>query len=292
MVTLRLSVFRGHELVANVVDGPTALMGKRVVAEINISCGECHRCIEDRPRHCENRRALGIHGRDGGFAELIAVPTANLSPIPESITDDAAVFVEPLAAAMRIGEQVDLNGVDRALVVSAGKLGQLVARALLRVGCAVTIVERHPAHSAALLELGVDLWQPAIRQQPYRPDPPDPPDPQAPQDRPAGRFDLPVECTGNPGGFEIARRALRPEGTLVLKSTYNNALECNATALVVDEIRVVGSRCGPFEPAIQALAAGEIDIKPLIEACYPLAEAPAAFEHAAQPGALKVLIEI
>lgn len=259
----------GHEFVGRVVDGPDPLRGRRVVGEINASCGSCVHCAAGRPRHCSERTVLGIVGRHGAFADYLALPAANLHPVPDTLTDDAAIFVEPLAAALRIREQVELGPDDRVLIVGDGKLAQLVARGLAPSGCQLTVLGRHARKLALLRHLELE----AVLEAPNR------------------LFDVAVDCTGNAGGFAIARAALRPQGKLVLKSTYAGDLTVDASAIAVDEIEIIGSRCGPFGPAIDMLAAG-LDVAPLIEARYVLGDAIAAFEHAGRRGALKVLVDI
>jgi threonine dehydrogenase-like Zn-dependent dehydrogenase len=262
----------GHEFVGVVEAGPSEFMGRRVVGEINAVCGKCPACRGDRRNHCENRTVLGIVGRDGAFAEYLTLPIDNLHLVPEHVSDDQATFTEPLAAALEIQQQIDVSATDRVLVVGDGKLGQLIARTLALTGCDLTVLGRHAEK--------LDLLKPhgnAI-------DDPNSVEPAA--------FDITVECTGNADGFATARRALRPRGTLVLKSTYAGDLTFDASALVVDEIMLVGSRCGPFAPALELLANGTIDVTPLVHARYELKEGIDAFEHAVRPGVLKVLLEV
>jgi len=261
----------GHEFVATVERGPRELVGRRVVGEINAVCGECATCRRGHPTHCERRTVLGIVGRDGAFAQFLTLPLRNLHEVPDGLDDEVAVFTEPLAAALEIGEQIVIGPGDRVLVAGDGKLGQLVARSLALTGCELTVVGHHE-HKLALLEAA------GIRALHER------------DLAPAGS-DVAVECTGNPEGFALARRALRPRGTLVLKSTYAGRLTVDASALVVDEIRLVGSRCGPFAPALRLLHEGQIDPGPLVEARYPLARSVEAFAHAARPDALKILVK-
>ncbi len=261
----------GHEFVGRVEEGPEELVGRRVVGEINAVCGECATCRAGRPTHCERRTVLGIVGRDGAFAERLILPVENLHPVPDAVSTDAATFVEPLAAALEIREQVAIEPSDRALVVGDGKLGLLIARTLALTGCRLTVAGRHPEKLALLEATGAATT--------------------TGEDVESGRFDLAVECTGNPDGFALARRALRPRGTLVLKSTYAGKLSVDASALVVDEITLVGSRCGPFPPALGLLAESRVEVEDLIAARYPLAEGLAALEHARRRGTLKVLLE-
>lgn len=262
----------GHEFVGVVEEGPRDLIGRRVVGEINISCGTCDTCVRGHGTHCENREVLGIKGRDGAFADYLTLPSINLHPVTDGLSDDAATFVEPLAAALQIQEQVSIPPESRVLVVGAGKLGQLIAQTLVLTGCRLHLVGRRqqevplPNGESIRVELATAV--------------------------PLGGFDIAIECTGNQEGFEIARRALRPRGVLIMKSTYAGRLEIDASSLVVDEITLIGSRCGPFAPALRLLAEKLVDPKPLIGARYPLAAGLRALEKAQEPGAHKVLLEI
>jgi threonine dehydrogenase-like Zn-dependent dehydrogenase len=261
----------GHEFVGEVAEAEDAsLIGRRVVGEINIVCGFCSACRAGRPTHCENRTVAGIRGRDGVFAEYLTLPAVNLHCVPESVPDEAAVFAEPLAAALEIQEQAAVRPSARVLVVGAGRLGQLVAQTLALTGCDLSVVARHPRQQELLAERRIPIVAEDVI--------------------PPKAFDLAVEATGAPGGFELARRALRPRGTLVLKSTYAGAFAVDLSALVVDEVTVVGSRCGPFGAALRLLERRAVDPTPLIDAEYPLSRAIEAFERAGQPGTLKVLL--
>ncbi len=260
----------GHEFVGEVESGPAVWRGQRVVAEINAVCGHCALCRRGLPRHCAQRSVLGIQDRNGAFAEYLTIPKANLHRVPESLPTATATFTEPLAAALEVVEQVPIGPGDRVLVIGAGKLGQLIAQVLDRTGCALRVAGGHPRKLALLRERGIE----SIAVEAIGP----------------GEFDVVVECTGCAEGFAIARRGLRPRGTLVLKSTYPGTLEVDATSLVVDEVSLVGSRCGPFAPALRLLAEGSIEVEPLIDATYPLSQGIAAFAHARRPGALKVLL--
>jgi threonine dehydrogenase-like Zn-dependent dehydrogenase len=262
----------GHEFVGIVEQGSSQLVGKRVVGEINAACGKCRFCLSAQPTHCENRTVLGIVNRNGAFAEYLTLPEQNLHPVPDNVTTDVASFTEPVAAALEIQQQVLIRPDDRVLVVGDGKLGQLVAQTLALTGCDLLAVGRHQHKLANLAARGIKTGLA-----------------DAVTDR---AFDLSVECTGNQEGFAIARRALRPRGTLVLKSTYAGHLTFDASSLVVDEITLIGSRCGPFAAAIEVLAAGKVDVEPLIQARYPLSEGLKAFARAQERGVLKVLLEI
>ena len=262
----------GHEFVGVVEQGPSALVGRRVVGEINAVCGACGACLAGRRTHCERRTVLGIVSRHGAFAEYLILPAENLHPVPDAVSSDAAVFTEPLAAALEIQEQVPIGLRDRVLVVGDGKLGQLVAQTLALTGCALLVVGRHDGKLAVLAARGIETGR---------------------VDRATrGAFDVAVECTGNPEGFAVAQRAVRPRGTVVLKSTYAGALTLDASAVVVQELTLVGSRCGPFAPALRLLEEERVAVEPLIQARYALRDGLVAFEQAQRPGVLKVLLEM
>lgn len=262
----------GHEFVGVVEEGPEALTGKRVVGEINAVCGDCVACRGGRSSHCERRTVLGIVNRHGVFAEYATLPVENLHVVPEAVSTDAATFVEPLAAALRIQEQVEIGPAHRVLVVGDGKLGQLVATTLRLTGCDLTVVGRHDTKLRRLRDLGIATATDGEFSGPG--------------------FDVAVECTGNAAGFEVARGALRPMGTLVMKSTYADRLSFDASALVVDEITLVGSRCGPFGWALELLEQEQVEVESLVHARYPLADGLGAIEHAQRAGVLKVLLDI
>lgn len=268
----------GHEFVGVVEAAPDpAWLGARVVGEINAFCGECETCRAGRPTHCPNRTTLGIAGRDGAFAEYLSLPLRNLHRVPDNLSDEGAVFTEPLAAALEILEQIHLRPTDRVVVLGDGKLGLLVAQ-VLAPAADVTAIGRHHEKLDILAPRGIRVSVGGADVAPGA--------------------DVVVEATGNVDGFRLARRLVRPRGTLVLKSTFAGDLGALLngegmnflSALVVDEIALIGSRCGPFAPALHLLAAGRVDVAPLIHACYPLADALAAFDHAQRAGVLKVLV--
>jgi threonine dehydrogenase-like Zn-dependent dehydrogenase len=263
----------GHEFVGTVESAPAAREweGRRVAGEINASCGACAQCRAGRRTHCETRTVLGIVNRNGAHATHLTLPIANLHEVPADLPDEIAVFTEPVAAALEIHEQVTIQASDRVLVVGAGKLGQLIAQTLATTGCRLTVAGRDPGRLEPLRTLGIATAET-----------------RAVEPRSA---DIVVECTGNPEGLEIARRAIRPRGTIVLKSTYQGRTSVDFAPLVVDEITLVGSRCGPFPPALRALAEGNVQVGHMVHARYPLAEAVRAFQHASQPGVLKVLLQ-
>lgn len=262
----------GHEFVGDVVESPDATwIGARVVGEINAACGSCEACLNNRRTHCENRTVLGIVNRDGVFAEYTTLPLENLQRVPDSVSDEAAVFTEPLAAALEIQQQIQIQPTDRVLLIGAGRLGQLIAQTLALTGCGLRVVARHALQQSLLTARGIKL----ISEEEIQ----------------TGRWDIVVEATGSPDGFNLARKAIRPRGTLVLKSTYKGEMSVNFSSIVVDEINIIGSRCGPFAPALRLLENKAVDPTILIAAQYKLNDALKAFDHAAQAGALKILLE-
>ena len=263
----------GHEFVGEVVEAEDASwIGERVVGEINVVCNECEQCLNERPTHCENRTVLGIINRDGTFAEFTTLPIANLHRVPASVPDEMAVFTEPLAAALEIQQQIQINPSDRVLLVGAGRLGQLIAQTLALTGCDLRVVARHKHQQDLLKARGIMT----ISEEEIKP----------------WRWDVVVEATGSPSGFALARRAIRPRGILVLKSTYKGEMNVNFSSVVVDEINIIGSRCGPFEPALHLMESRQVDPTVLIATEFKLKDALKAFEHAAEPGVLKVLIDV
>jgi 2-desacetyl-2-hydroxyethyl bacteriochlorophyllide A dehydrogenase len=263
----------GHEFIGEVVEAPDLTwIGERVVGEINIHCGKCQECQAGRSSHCDSRRVLGVRNYPGVFAEYLTLPLANLHRVPSAISDEAAVFVEPLAAALEIQEQVAIQKNDRVLLVGAGRLGFLIAQTLALIGCDFMVVARQPRMRNLLAKFKI----PSI----------------LPDEVPSHKMAIVIDASGSPQGFNLARRAVRPRGTLVLKSTYAGLTQVNLSAMVVDEITLIGSRCGPFIPALSLLESGKVDPKPLIEACYPLSEGLAAFEHAGRAGTFKILLRI
>jgi threonine dehydrogenase-like Zn-dependent dehydrogenase len=261
----------GHELLGTVVDGPRPWRDTRVVAEINFACGHCANCERGLQRHCPNRRVMGILGADGAFAELVAVPLVNLHAVPEGVADEVAVFVEPLAAAFEILDQVEILPGMGCIVLGDGKLGLLVAQVLADAGARVRAVGKHDEKLRVLRERGIET----VRVENWHPE----------------TADLVVEATGTAAGFAHALAATRPRGTLVLKSTVALGAELNLAPLVINEITVIGSRCGRFAPALDALARHAVDVRPLISTRVPLAHADEALRLAAQPNTMKVLIE-
>jgi threonine dehydrogenase-like Zn-dependent dehydrogenase len=261
----------GHEFVGTVAEGPDSWPGKRVVGEINFGCGACNWCRRDLGRHCPHRRVMGILDADGAFAELVAVPVSNLHEVPVNVASDLAVFTEPLAAAFEILEQVDVEPGSEATVLGDGKLGLLIAQVLHQAGVQVLAVGKHSEKLAILEKRGIST----VRREQWN----------------GGMADLVVEATGTAKGFESAVAATHPRGTLVLKSTVAETTQLSLAPLVINEITVVGSRCGPFQPALEALATGSVDVRSLISERVPLSDAADALRLAAEPGMMKVLID-
>jgi threonine dehydrogenase-like Zn-dependent dehydrogenase len=261
----------GHEFVGSVSDGPAELIGKRVVGEINFGCGQCDACRRDLSRHCPNRSVLGILNAEGAFAEYLSVPRENLHVVPANVSDEEAVFTEPLAAAFEILTQIQVNPGDDILVLGDGKLGNLCAQTLQLTGAKITALGKHADKLALIKKAGVRTiqlsnWQPR-------------------------QFDVVVEATGSASGFELALLAVRPRGTLILKSTIAGNHQVSLAPIVINEINVIGSRCGPFPDALAALAAKQISVAPLIDKIYSLDDGLAAVDHAARPGARKILLQ-
>ncbi|MDE2663008.1 MAG: alcohol dehydrogenase catalytic domain-containing protein [Gemmatimonadota bacterium] len=270
----------GHEFVGRVEEGSPEWVGARVVAEINVTCRSrhaeplCRSCADGRPTHCLRREAIGIHGRDGAFAEWLRAPVSNLHRVPQALPDEVAVFAEPVAAACRVLRQVEREiehgRVTRALVVGAGRLGQLVARALAIRLSGLEVAGRSERNLARARAAGLAAGPVTAVEE--------------------AAYDLVVECSGASAGFAVARRAVRPRGTVILKSTHTNELSIDISSVVVDEIRLLGSRCGPFKDALAALERGDFEVRDLIDGRLPLSAAPEAFSRAAEPGVAKVLL--
>ena len=261
----------GHEFVGVVERcADAALLGRRVVGEINCYCGTCPTCLAASPTHCPQRTTLGIWGRDGALADYCVLPVRNLHLVPDNVSDEQAVFTEPLAAALEILEQVHIQPTQRVVVLGDGKLGLLVAQVLRLSGCDLVTVGRYVDKLAILQRQGIASRLAAEGMD--------------------MKADVVVDCTGQAAGFAAARAMVKPRGTLVLKSTFQGQNEVNLTSIVVDEVCLVGSRCGPFAPALRLLAMRLVDVESLIAAIYPLDEALAAFDRGRTKGALKVLL--
>jgi threonine dehydrogenase-like Zn-dependent dehydrogenase len=263
----------GHEFVGQVVSSPSdpSWEGKRVVGDINIACGKCEMCQSGVPSHCMHRKTLGIHDWPGVFSEYLVLPLRNLHLVPDTLPDEVAVFTEPTAAACEILEQININPKDRLLIIGAGRLGQLVAQVLQTTGCDLFVVIRHQKQKELLRQNNI----------------------------PSGtieeinsiQYDVIIEATGSSEGLLLAKELIRPRGKIVLKSTYKGEISLNISPFVVDEVTLIGSRCGPFQPALKLLSEKKVNPLPLIDAVYPLHQAEQAFEHASKPGVLKILIK-
>jgi threonine dehydrogenase-like Zn-dependent dehydrogenase len=263
----------GHEFVGTVADADDPQwIGARVAGEINLACGQCALCERNLGRHCATRRVLGILGKDGCFAEYLTLPLGNLHRVPAGLSDEAACFIEPIAACYEITEQLYVSSHDRIAVLGDGKLGQLITMVLANLGAAPVLVGKHARKLELAQRRGLAI--------------------ATPEELTAKSFDLVVDATGSPSGIQHALTLLRPRGTLVLKSTYHGALTLDAAPLVIDEITVIGSRCGPFVPAIVGLASDALRPEQLIDAVYPLRDAERALQRASEPGVLKVLLQM
>jgi len=264
----------GHEFVGVVEESPDrSQIGRRVVGEINVGCGECDLCRENDPRHCPGRTVLGIRGRDGAFAEYLSLPPRNLLIVPDNISDRQAVFTEPLAAARAVLDQVEITASHRVAVIGDGKLGQLISRVIARSGCDLTLIGKHRNKLELASRAGVKTLEL-----------------DALEIGPSARFDFVVEASGSSGGFGLALDLVRPRGAIILKSTFHGAAGLDTSKIVVNEIRVIGSRCGRFENALRLLESGCVDVEPLIAREYELAGGVEAMAEAERPGTLKVLL--
>jgi threonine dehydrogenase-like Zn-dependent dehydrogenase len=261
----------GHEFVAEVVAGDPRWLGKRVVGEINIAEGDCDMCRLGIPSQCRHRTTMGIDRHQGAFADLMALTAHNLYEVPDNVSDDQAVFVEPLAAALQILEAVHIQPRQKVVVVGAGKLGLLSAQVLRLSGADVSVVVRREKPARLLAQWGI----PALSLDELEPK----------------QAQVVVDCTGNAEGFASALELVQPRGTIVLKSTYAEMPKADLTRVVIDEIRVVGSRCGPFGAALRLLSARLIDVTSLIDGRYSFDEALIAFDKAFEAGALKFILE-
>ena len=263
----------GHEFVGRVVECEDARwVGKRVVGEINVSCGECNYCLWGLGRHCPKRTVLGIVNRPGALAEFVTLPAVNLHEVPDAVPDRIAVFTEPLAAAAEILEQVKVAPGVPAAVVGDGRLGLLVAQVLRHAQAHVTVIGRHDWK----LDLACSWGLNTVR--------------ASENNLPAKSFKLVVEATGSPSGLDEALRLAAPRGTVVMKSTFRDPATFDTAKLVVDEINLLGSRCGNFTNAIDLLEGGHVQVEPLISRTFPLNAAGQAFEHLKQNSCLKVLL--
>ncbi len=264
----------GHEFLGRVEQAPfPEFIGKTVAGEINLACGNCEYCFAGLGRHCPNRTVLGIQGKDGVMAEYVTLPVRYLHVIPPDLDFRKAIFTEPLAAACEIPEQVDILPEYRILLIGDGKLAQLIARVISLRTSRLLVVGVHAGKLSLLQKLGIST----ILLQDFR-------------DRDHS-FQMVIEATGSWDGWKLALRSVRPRGFLVLKSTYAGEHPFNPAALVINEVTVIGSRCGPFKEAIYLLNKGLINPADLITACLPLPEWEKAFTVARKPDSLKVILE-
>ncbi|MBM4284669.1 MAG: alcohol dehydrogenase [Deltaproteobacteria bacterium] len=263
----------GHEFIG-VVEGPPASprLGRRVVGEINLPCGACPRCRAGLGRHCLHRQVLGLKDRDGAFAEFLILPEENLHLVPDGLSDEAAVFTEPLAAALAVAEAGAISLRSRVLVVGDGALGLLTAMALAHAGTEVTLAGHYPERLRLAEPYGVAGF--------------------LEKDLPGQDFDVVVEAGGGPGGLDLALERVRPQGVVVLKSTYAGRYHLDPAALVVPEVHLRGSRCGPFPAALRLLSGGSFDPRPLISALLPFSLGVEALDRASRKGILKVVLDM
>jgi threonine dehydrogenase-like Zn-dependent dehydrogenase len=261
----------GHEFVGVAESGPLA--GRRVVGEINCACWKCDTCRMGLPTHCPSRTVLGILNHDGAFADLIAVPQKNLHAVPDSLSDDVAVFTEPVAAAFQIPVQLTVRAKHRIAILGDGRLGNLCAQVLARFSDHVLVIGKHPEKLAILKSMGIatTLLSDAI-------------EPRS--------FDLVVDCTGSESGLPAALRLVRPRGTIVLKTTVAGQQTLAWAPFVIDEVTLVGSRCGPFDRALDALEKGHVKVEPLISDRFDLSRGLDALARAQTKGILKVLLDV
>lgn len=261
----------GHEFVGEVAGPPESpFLGQRVVGEINIPCGVCRRCRQGLALHCRERRVLGLRGRNGTFAEYLTLPAANLHPVPNGVPDEAAVFTEPLAAALSVSEAAPASPGQRVLVVGDGNLGLLISFTMALRGLDTHLVGHHRRHLRLAEPYGITTWLE---------------DELSPDD-----FDLVVEASGARDGLALALGRVRPRGTVVLKTTIADHISLDPALVVVPEVRLVGSRCGPFPAALRLLEQGWFDPRPLISRIFPLSQGLEALEFARQKGVLKILL--
>lgn len=263
----------GHEFVGVVDECDTReFWGKRVVGEINCGCGQCSYCQSGQSRHCPNRSVLGILKRDGAFADYLILPIKNLHIVPDSLSNEEAVFVEPLAAALQILEQVEIKPEHSVVVIGDGKLGLLIAMVMAQTNCLLTVIGKHHPKLDILKQKGISTL---LSHQTNE-----------------LKADIVIECSGHPSGFDLSQKIVKPMGKIVLKSTFAEEILFNPANMIINEITLIGSRCGPFDKALSLLEKKVIDITPLITDVYPIKNGFEAFEIAKKPESLKVLIKM
>lgn len=263
----------GHEFLGHVEEADDrSLIGRRVTAEINISCGKCEFCKKGLGRHCSSRNVLGIINRNGAMAEYVAVPQKNVFEIPSSIPDTDAIFTEPLAAALEILDQVVIGKEHSVLLIGDGKLALLIARVMSATGCSLTVVGKHPEKLGLLEGPNIKtVLAGAFKQSPY---------------------DIVIEASGNPSAFALGLECVKPRGVFVLKSTYAGGFEFNPSSVVVNEMTLMGSRCGRFEAAIEFLQKYKPGLETMISREFPIEDALEAFAYSANPDSLKVVLRM
>lgn len=260
----------GHEFVGRVVKTiDSNLMGKRVVGEINLACGKCEFCLEGMKEHCPWRQVLGISGKNGAFAEYLTLPLDNLHLLPPSISNIEAVFIEPLAASLEILEQIRIKGQDSVLVLGDGKLGLLIAQVMKLKTPRVSCAGKHKRKLEILKEKEIETY---LSRRKLR-----------------EKFDVVIEATGNEKGLSEALSLVKPRGRIVLKSTFQGKAKVDISKVVVNEIHLIGSRCGPFVRAVEVLGKKQVEVKKMVDGDFPLDKAKEAFALAQKPGAIKVL---
>lgn len=274
----------GHEFVGRVVESPDgAWKGLRVVGEINVGCNACALCKIGDARHCANRTVLGIKDREGAFAEYLSLPLRNLHALPDSIANEEAVFVEPLAAACQILEQLEINSSSKVAVIGDGKLAQLIVRALAHTNCLLTVIGKHKeklellkgiSRYSILIESLRDILSQAIQQT---------------NDE---KFDIVIEASGSASGLPLALGIVKPRGAIVLKTTFKGNVSVDLSQAVVNEVQIIGSRCGRFETAIKLLRDKTVDVRSLVTARLPLDEGVLAFEKATSASSLKIILHM
>jgi threonine dehydrogenase-like Zn-dependent dehydrogenase len=263
----------GHEFAGVVEDcSDESLLGKRVVGEINISCDVCAYCSADMRNHCPHRTVLGILNKNGAFADYVTLPVVNLHQIPDSVSDEEAVFVEPLAAVFEITGQVSIKEGDKVCVLGDGRIGLLAGQVLSLTGCSLTVIGKHKEKLSMLEKRGIET--------------------QLATDTMTRDFDFVIECTGSQSGFETALTIVKPRGTVILKTTVAGRRDVDLNSVVIDEITVLGSRCGPFEPAVEALRGKKVDVLPLVGKTFSLDEGVEAINYASENKAIKVLMKV
>jgi threonine dehydrogenase-like Zn-dependent dehydrogenase len=274
----------GHEFVGRVLQSPdNSLVGERVVGEINVGCNACPLCLQGDSRHCKNRTVLGIKNRDGAFAEYLSLPLRNLLVVPESVSTEEAVFVEPLAAACHILEQIEIHPFTKVAVIGDGKLAQLIIRSLAHSNCLLTVIGKHKNKLQSVSGFAKCLIQIDNDSTNFS---------QVTRQTGNEKFDVVIEASGSDTGLPLALSLIKPLGSIVLKSTYQGNVSLELSSAVVNEVQIIGSRCGRFEAALKLLANHSVDVQALITDTFPLADGIKAFAKATSSNSLKVLLQI